>query len=1071
MLRIYPPATQADWIPELPHLRMAEPNKSRTTPPRRYGSNGLRWYQGLQFKLGLLLLVLLALLAAGALFSSRQLVRQSLIEDSYGYEEEASRRVAADLRSLTNDASLLASALAQLAAVPGLGHQALASAAPRLLRGSAHAELITDFGIWPEPGSLAPDADRASLFWILRDGSLESRGDYNDPRSAPYYRESWYTAGRHARDNQGYWTGLRTEPLSKQQVVTVGLPIRDSRGFLGVATVSISIRALQERFAKLANSHRGYSLLLDQDSRLLASSGAGAQLRPDAGAKHATLAEIAQQRPDYAALALAVHKRDEQRRSEVLKTSLYDASQISALRDSSREMSRQEAEDILAGIWRAELPDAGESIAAEGFDLGHDPLLDSASHVTLLELVAPNWKLLRISTAQEGFAGADQLFRKALSLTLALVALALLVVLLVVRTLIILPLQRMSRQLQSSDSVDEALNLALDESPRNEVGLLAHWQNERVRQLRDAVDYARSARLQLSSESSERRSAQEQLARAQERTALALQSVSDAIITTDEHGVVDDMNPVAELLTGMGLREARGKRLEQVLRLQLESASGPALNVAEQTLQRGSRLDYTDGLRMEPHGAAERDIVLRASPIRARGRLVGAVLVFHERLRREAAASEPTPGLQHRDLLTGLPTRAACNRRLQNLIDQAHVSGQRHALIYLDIDHLKRVNDLGNQSAGDDVLVRVAETLSTSAPVAGDVYRLAADQFAVLLESVDEDSALAVAERLRAGLASGRFFWESRQFSVTASFGVACFGRDATALETLRRADDACVAAKRAGRNLVKLYDGDMARDNRSIDDDTWVRCIERGLEQDLFHLRTQWIVAGSEHAAEGHAYEVLLALEDDEGFWAAPSSFMPAAERHHLTPRIDRWVIRQTLRHLQAHPAVAQSLAFVSVNLSALTLADYGFLEFLAAELEQYPLLAGKLCFELREEGLREHPQEVMLTCDVLHRMGCLIGIDQYFGRHMSDLELLRKLPATFVKIDAMAFRNLGTDAVEQILAESTLRMVRQLRRRGIVHNIDDSKLFDIWRKLGAEYFQGFALAKPSPVIFQPPD
>lgn len=1044
---------------------MAEPQKSRI----RYGSNGLRWFQGLQFKLGLVLLVLLALLAVGSFAASRNLVQQSLLEDSFGYEEEASLRIAADLQALTDDAETFAAALAELATTPGISREALAAAAPRLLRSRPRADLIADFGIWPEPRGLVAGADRSSLFWLQTGGSLQPRSDYNDPRSAPYYREKWYTPGRYANDQRGYWTGLRTDPLSLQDVVTVGMPIRDSRGFLGVATVSLSVAALDAHFGKLADNRRGYVLLLDDSNRLLAAAGVSGQLRRGDGAARATLAEIAQQQPNYSSLALAVHKRDEQRRSEVLKTALYDASQVSALRDGSRELSRQESEDILAGIWRAQLPDADQRIAPEALVLAHDPLLDASAQATLLELVAPNWKLLRVSNAQEGFAGANQLFRKALAVTLALVALALLVVLLVVRILVILPLQRMSRQLQSSGTVDEALNLALDESADNEVGRLAHWQNERVRQLRDAIDSARSARLTLSSESNERRAAQEQLARMQERTAIALQSVSDAIITTDEFGVIDDMNPVAELLTGVALRDARGKRLEQVLRLRLEG--GDSQNLAEQTLQRGSRLDFSDGLFMEPHGAAERDIALRSAPIRARGRLIGAVLVFQERLRREVSVAEVGTGLQHRDLLTGLPTRASCNRRLQALIDQAQVSGQQHALIYLDIDHLKRVNDLGNQAAGDDLLMRVAETLAASAPVAGDVYRLAADQFAVILESIDEASAAAIAERLRAGLAAARFYWESKQFSVTASFGVCCFGRESTALETLRRADDACVAAKRAGRNLVRVYVADMHRDNRSSDDDSWVRCIQRGMEQDMFHLRTQWIVVGAEHAAEGKAYEVLLALEDDEGFWAAPAAFMPAAERHHLTPRIDRWVIQQTLRHLQTHAQIVQDLAFVSINLSAQTLADYGFLEFLAGELEQHPQLAGKLCFELRESGLSEHPQEAQLTCDVLHRMGCLVAIDHYFGRHMSELELLRRLPVTFVKLDAQAFRNLGTDPVEQILAESTLRMVRHLRRRVIVHNIDDPKQLDIWRKLGAEYFQGYALAKPSPVVFQPPD
>ena len=215
----------------------------------------------------------------------------------------------------------------------------------------------------------------------------------------------------------------------------------------------------------------------------------------------------------------------------------------------------------------------------------------------------------------------------------------------------------------------------------------------------------------------------------------------------------------------------------------------------------------------------------------------------------------------------------------------------------------------------------------------------------------------------------------------------------------------------------------------------------------------------------------MLLALEDDEGFWAGPSAFMPTAERHQLTPCIDRWVITQTLRNLHERPELADSLAFASINLSTLSLVDHGFLEFLAQQLEPQPHLAGKLCFELREQGLTEHPQAALLTCEVLHRLGCKIAVDHYFGRHMAELELLRKLPVDFAKIDAQTFKNLGSDPVEQILAESTLRMVRQLRRRVVVYNIDDLKMTETWRKLGADYFQGYAYAKPSPVIFQPPN
>ena len=492
-------------------------------------------------------------------------------------------------------------------------------------------------------------------------------------------------------------------------------------------------------------------------------------------------------------------------------------------------------------------------------------------------------------------------------------------------------------------------------------------------------------------------------------------------------------------------------------------------------MERGGTIEYATDLELAPHSGAGRRITLNAAPLRARGKLAGALIVFREeRTHSAGVAPGDAPGARtlQRDLLTGLPARAACEKQLDLLREQARASGRTHALIYLDIDHLKRINDVGGQPAGDDVLVRAAEALAGVAPAATQVFRLAADQFAVVAEGADHTAALALAEKLRERLGSTRFYWESRYFSVTASFGVRVFSSDTpTALEIIRQADDACAAAKRAGRNAVVLFEPRMDRVGRNVDDENWVRCIQRGLSEDLFHLRTQWIVPGADFAAEGQCYEVLLALEDDEGFWAAPAAFMPVAERHHLTGAIDRWVIRNTIAQLEANPAAFGKLAFVSINLAALTLADQSFLDFLASELGDRPALAAKLCFEIREAALTEHPQESLLACDVLARMGCRLAVDHYFGRHLSDLATLRRLPVEFVKLDAQAFKNLASDPMEQMLAESTLRIVRHLRRRIIVNNVDDPSQQDAWRKLGADYFQGYAYAKPSPVVFFPPD
>lgn len=1025
--------------------------------------------QGLQFKIGMLFLLALLLLATGAYFASRTLVQDKLFDESFRYEQEAGLRLAADLSGLLGDAQALAGTLANLAADPGLRLDQMQTLGPTLLKNRQSGKLIASLGIWPEATTL----ERSSLYWLREpDGSVQARADYNDSRSAPYFRERWFTPARYLASGRGFWTDQRQEPLLNRPVLTYVVPIWTDDHFAGVATVSLDAATLNARFSALASKGNSYSLLLDGAQRLIGVSANAAGALGTKAPSGTTIAELAKAEPRYGPLALATHQRSEELRAAMTRSNRYDAKQVSALKDATRELSRQEADDILTGIWSAELA-RPESALPVRSTLAQDPVLREPVWASLFELQSPAWTLIQVTPANAGFAGADYLFRQSLLLTLGLVTLTLVLAFFILRALVIRPLQKMIQQLAGSQGIDGALNVVLDTSARNEIGMLAHWQNERIRQLHDAIDHARAAKSQLSSESSERRQLQDQLRRAQERVALTLQAITDAVVSTDVLGKIEEMNLAAEALTGMTLKESRGRPLTEVVRLNSHD-SGEHPNPALLAIERGARLDYSGGINLELPSGNQLELALSSSPLHSNGRTIGAVLVFRphtQDLEFKSGDVLATFSRHQQDTLTGLPGRGQCEQRLAQLLQQAKASGLTHGLIFLDVDHLKRINDSGGQRAGDDVLVRVAETLTQAAPSAKDVYRIAADQFVIVLESVEQATAMSIAEQLRALLAATRFYWESRYFSVTASLGVMLLDRDLpSSMEAIRRADDACSAAKRAGRNSVQFYDPRMDRLGSIVDDDSWVRCIKRGLSDNLFHLRTQCIMAGKDYAAEGQAYEVLLALEDDEGFWASPAAFMPVAERHHLTTAIDRWVIEQTLHYLEAHPYVLAAMAFCSINLSTATLADPGFLDFIAARLEKQPDIAGKLCFELREPSLADHPREAALCCDVLHRMGCKLSIDHYFGRHLSDLNLLRTLPVDFIKLDAQSFKNLGSDAVEQMLAESILRIVRHLRRRVIVNNIDDATTIETWKKLGADYFQGYAFAKPTPVPFLTP-
>ena len=1050
-------------------IRMA---KADSTQDSKHGveTTGLRFTEGLQFKLAALFLLALVLLSTGAFLASRTLVQEKLIDESFRYEQESGLRLTSELRTLINDVQTLADALAALAADPALRIEQLRRAGPALLENRNSADLIATLGIWPEPHQLPGAGERSSLYWLRAASGLVARNDYNDARSAPYFHERWYTPARYLTAGKGYWSDQRREPLLNREVLTYTVPILVGTRFSGAVTVSLDVQALNDRFAALIGKGDRYALLLDSNQRLIAVS-ASAAAQTEKVKVGTTLAELAKAESSYAPLAFAAFKRSESQQMRITQSQRYDAKQVSALKDDTRGLSRQEADQILTQLWAAESATAAEMEPARSA-LPDDAVLGEPSWASLFDLHSPAWTLVLVTPANQGFSGAQYLFQKSLVLTLGLVLLALLLAFIALSTLVIRPLQQMSTRLAASHTPEEVLNTVLDTSARNELGTLAYWLNERIQQLRDTTDHLRAIKSQLGSESGERRAAQEQLARVQERTTLMLQSVTDAVITTDVHGQIDEMNAVAEILTETTLREARGKPLTEVVRLH---AGNPAelLNLALHAMERGTRLGYPDGITLQLSSGASRQLALSSSPIRLQGRMAGAVLVFHEHGTSGNPIEVGSAANRHQqDELTGLATRVICERRLMHLLDQIKVATKNaeptHALILLDVDHLKRINDSGGLTAGDDVLLRVAQTLHESAPVARDVYRLAAGQFAVVLESVDHIAALAAAESLREKIASTHFYCESRLLSVTASFGVTLLDRKTpSAEEAIRRAYDACTAARRAGRNRVLLYDVRADRIGRFVDDETWARCIRRGLDENLFHLRTQWIRVGTEHAGEGLAYEMVLALEDEEGFWASSETFMPVAERRNLTCAIDLWTIENTLLHLQAHPQLLATLAFCNISLSAATVADSEFLDFITTHFEKAPQLAQKICFELHEQALTQHPRQAALCCDVLHRMGCKLSIDHNFGGHLSELTLLRRLPINFVKLNARSFKELATDPVEKMLAESTLRIVRHLKQRVIVSQIDTAITLETWKKLGADYFQGDVIAKPALVAF----
>jgi diguanylate cyclase (GGDEF)-like protein len=1017
-----------------------------------------RWYQSLQFKLLLAMMMTAVAVAAGAGWLVAHQVDARLTTGSLALEQAVHRQLEGTLTGITENVKTLATTLENLHSDARTPAASLRASIPLLVAKLPDADLIAAVGIWPEPASAG--AERNSSFW-LRDstGVLTPRDDYNDARTILFSREAWYTPARYVAEGRCYWTPVYVELLSKRQVVTCTLPLTGAHGFEGVATVSLDLEALGRRFAAATADERGYALLLDRDGNALALSASAQKAFGSILGIGRNVATLSQNNEGFAPLTLALHRRASAFEAAALHAPDYNDSSVSTLKDNTREYARVDAQSAITSLLNI------APIAPETLVQSSDPVFGEPSYAVISDLPWTHWQLASVTRATEGAALTRVLIMQSLMVAFAAAALMLLLSLGLVHWLVIRPLQRMAQTIADHGDGDPA-DLTFEATRHDEIGAVMHWHNERTRHLRDTSDRTRLDRSRIALETAERQRAQEALARLEERSLRTLVNLDDGVIYVDERGQVDQINAAAERITGLLQRDATGQPLATVLPLRLGGQGGATLpNVVDAVMERGTRLDYPGGVFI---GDADNAIEIRlaVAALTARnGRRIGCVVVFRPI---ESAAAAParlpatmpsTPGF---DPITGLGDRGACERLLRKL------AGTSYAVAVLNVLRLSEINETAGHSTGDEVLAQIGARLSDGIETRDRVFRLPGDRMAMVIEAVDAEVAAVAFATLREAVVSTPFETAGGRFEVDVAIGFDTDPEVTPGAESLRRAEIACRTARTTSGKLQAWHRGLDPETTATVDDALWIERIRAGLDRDLFHLTTQRIAPTAANAADGEVFEILLALEDEEGFWAPPASFLAVAERHGLNAELDRWVIRRTLEALEAQPATCERLAFVGINLSGLALADSELLDFLAERFsETPPAIVSKLCFELRESDIEDHPQRGQRFCAAMRALGCRVSVDRYQGRSTSEVQMLRHLPAALIKLDSRPYRGIADDEVAQIQAESQLRVLHHIGKRVIVTGIDDERALAIWRRLGADYLQGYAVAKPSPIIF----
>jgi diguanylate cyclase (GGDEF)-like protein len=403
---------------------------------------------------------------------------------------------------------------------------------------------------------------------------------------------------------------------------------------------------------------------------------------------------------------------------------------------------------------------------------------------------------------------------------------------------------------------------------------------------------------------------------------------------------------------------------------------------------------------------------------------------------------------------------------LQAALLDARASGVEYALCYLDLDMFKVVYDTCGQVAGDELLKQIGLMFRQRLRKEDILARVGGDEFAILLRRCTLERAEQISEQISGVMKDFRFVWEDKTVHVGVSIGVMRVAADSGDLkDVFRTADVACRVAKEAGRNRIHLFrpnDLTVTRHEREID---WVQRIGRAVSENQFVLYGQWIrPLGRARNKPSHC-EVLLHLRDESGQVVTPTAFLPAAERYHLMPVIDRWVVRTTLATLRDLPATALGrLGCFNINLSGQSLCDPEFLAYVLDEIRTSGVAPSQICFEVTETEAVTNLSSAVQLITRIKEAGCRFALDD-FGSGMSSFSYLKNMPVDYLKIDGSFVCNIAEDQTDLAMVSSINQVAHIMGIETIAEYVESDAIRTALEELGVDYGQGFALARPAPL------
>jgi len=543
-----------------------------------------------------------------------------------------------------------------------------------------------------------------------------------------------------------------------------------------------------------------------------------------------------------------------------------------------------------------------------------------------------------------------------------------------------------------------------------------------------------------------------------------LHSINDGIVATDIDLNIQFMNPVAEDISGFKESAAQGKNISQFLVLADPKTQVNLLTQASQLSEQA--LFFSD---VTIRNALGQSLVVDGSITRIHERdnaTEGYVITLRDITELKRLSDTLNYQSSH-DNLTGLSNREEFSYKLGELIKNAKLTGTAHALIVMDVDRFKAVNDTCGAMAGDELLRQVASHIQMNIQRQDISARIGGDEFAVILMNCTPEDSANVASRLQAAVQRQRFIWQNLTFPVSLSVGIVPIDREAGDIHNiLAAADDACHLSKEEGGSRTTVFHAQDSKFRQRRGDMEWIGRINRAVEENRFILYYQPIVPLGKGSAKPKI-EVLLRLVNEDGSIARPNDFIPAAERYNLMPQIDRWVVENSMRAfrlLQDQKSALTDNVF-SVNLSGPSLLDDDLVESIRLLVRKYALSPADFCFEITETAAIQNLSYATRFINQLREDGFTFALDD-FGAGFSSFGYLRNLPVDYVKIDGSFVQNIDESLVSYTMVDSINAIGHVMGLKTIAEFVKNASIVTKLEELGVDYAQGYHFSEPKPIF-----